>query len=138
MRSELFRLLDLVDTNDMRYVLDKLEQIVQGVEEDSLPLTRKCYGLCHNANLYLLHDAKHYLFESWDGWSGSYEYPVPDPYEDEEDSSGYAYETGAAEHGMYSGRYGALRLELATFIIQELEEYLEAYNERSSSPSRGQ
>lgn len=84
------------------------------------------YGLCQTLRLSSLEPALVYeIFSSWEHFTGDMNYPVPAP-----SCVGYAsvIEAAKVEYDtsidMYSGGYGALRIELLDHLIAYLEGYL--------------
>ena len=61
------------------------------------------------------------LFRSWPKSTQSVSYPVPDP---RGISARLAYMEGR-HHGMWVGEYGALRMELLEWMIEQLREYVD-------------
>lgn len=59
-------------------------------------------------------------FSNWPRFSGNIIFPVPCPY-DQEENHGYTYERIVNK---WEGRYGALRYELLDFLIERLIEAL--------------
>lgn len=62
------------------------------------------------------------LFKTWEHFSGSVAYPVPDPEKPGDPKSArVAYEAFGPEGG-FLGEYGELRLKLARHLLEALEE----------------
>ena len=97
------------------------------------------FGLCRNCThgedipTRRLRDEVRALVDSitqkWPKYSGNPAYPVPDPecaYKAEHlraEAAARAYDQ-AVSKGMYSGKYGKLRMQLAAFIADGLEEHM--------------
>lgn len=62
------------------------------------------------------------LFETWEHYSGSHAFPVPDPeYPDDPAEARAIYEGFEPGEG-FVGEYGELRLKLAQHLLEALEE----------------
>ena len=82
---------------------------------------RGLYGLCATLYLRALPDAiVEAIFASWPHYTGNMDYPVPSPGALPGDTEG-ACEAYRAADDMYTGEYGALRLNLLDHLIVELE-----------------
>ena len=99
----------------------------------------RSYGLCHNCMhsrdippLHIRVEVKALvsgITQKWPAYSGNPAYPVPDPAfvyitnEQAADAAARAYRQ-ATSGGMYSGKYGKLRMQLAAFIADGLENHI--------------
>lgn len=83
------------------------------------------YGLCSVLALDRLEpELVCEIFSSWEHYSGSMDYPVPDPCfpaDDVVELARQAYDTAG---DMYEGEYGALRIKLLDHLITSLEKEL--------------
>ena len=99
----------------------------------------RSYGLCNNCMhsrdippLHIRVEVKVLvsgITQKWPKYSGNPAYPVPDPecvYKAEHlraEAAARAYHR-ATSGGMYSGKYGKLRMQLAAFIADGLENHI--------------
>ena len=86
---------------DLQYVLDNWAVWVESVDNDRIdvPTTRGIFdvdmGLCPNVlDVHLDTEYKNAMFEAWEGYSGSADYPVDGEDEYEEINSANLYHNG--------------------------------------------
>lgn len=102
-------------SNRNQYILIsllKLKEMILNADEQVL-----FNGICYNMNLYYGIKSSEYkfLFELWNEYSGSSEYPVEHPTMSPVDGFDCTYDN------MYIDEYGASRLRLLDFLIEQFQ-----------------
>ena len=103
-----------------KYIIKKLKPIIRGVREDMFGLCMHIVVGLPSNDKTIVYSVIEPIFRKWPHFSGSILYPIPDV------CSGDPSDAFNNTFDMYTGEYGKLRLELAQFMIDNLEERLNA------------
>jgi hypothetical protein len=111
-------------SDEVEETLDQLRSSIQAIQltVDHVSTNSRFTGLC--ARLVIEDDLKDALFSGWEYHTGVLDFPVPDPRGINDPQDMYQ-----GVINLYEGDYGALRLELAQYLIERVTALLELYGE---------
>lgn len=112
-------------------ILRRIADMLHGILNTVVEQRTYCAGICGvvdravlwpssmHADRTDIHRTLKDLFEQWPEFSGSHTYPVCTVYQSTEDEARMQYVTESRAYSMWEGEYGAARMRLLQFMIEQ-------------------